>query len=331
MSIDPFANMSGPSPVAPEAAPEAQKAPMPSPAEAAAMSIADIGKPVGAKEAPPTKEEPKKAPEAVKEALKSNKKKYSLTVDGKNEDIELDLDNDEEIKKYLQKSKAADKRFQEAADVRKAAMDFIDQLRKNPRRVLTDPNIGIDVRKFAEEILNEEIKELEKSPEQREKDKLIKELEEFKQKAKDGEESAKKAARERMEIEQERILESDITSALDIGGLPKTPRTVKAMAEMMMIALENGIDLSAKDIAPIVKNTNLKEFKELVTSLSDDQLEDFLGKEVLGRLSKKRLAKAKGPSPSAALSNLKSVGNSPKQSSEPKKVEKQTFKKFFGV
>lgn len=303
-------------------------------------SLAEVGAPVGAKMPSPAevasmpKESPieaKKEAAAVKEEIKNLKKKYALTVNGKNEDFELDLGNDEEIKKHLQKSKAADQKFQEAAEVRKAAMEFIEQLRKNPRRVLSDPNIGIDVRKFAEEILNEEIKEMEKSPEQREKEKLTKELEELKAQAKEREESGKKADFERMQMEQERILETEISSALDIGGMPKTPRTVKAMAEMMMIALENGIDLSPKDIAPLVKNTTLSEFKEVVSSLTDDQLEDFLGKEVLGRLRKKNIAKAKTiPSVNA----VKSTGSSPKASSDEDKgvgKKKVGYREFFGI
>jgi hypothetical protein len=296
-------------------------------------SLADVGAPVGAKadkkESAPDTKEAKKEIEAKKEEIKNLKKKYALTVDGKSEDLELDLGNDEEVKKYLQKAKAADKRFQEAAEVRKAAMEFIEQLRKNPKRVLSDPNIGIDVKKFAEEILNEEIQEMEKSPEQREREKLQRELDELRQQAKDKEEAAKKAEFERMQADQERFLETEISSALDIGGLPKTPRTVKAMAEMMMIALENNIDLSPKDIAPIVKNTTLSEFKDIVSSLSDDQLEDFLGKEVIGRLRKKSVAKAKAVPTAAAI---KPTGVQPKKDESPnKKNEKIPYRKFFGI
>lgn len=299
-------------------------------------SIADVGLPVGKKDAAPAKEEPKKEEskaeakkevEAVKEEIKNLKKKYALTVNGKSEEYELDLGNDEEIKKHLQKSKASDQKFQEAAEVRKAAMEFIEQLRKNPRRVLSDPNIGIDVKKFAEEILNEEIKEMEKSPEQREKDKLLKELEELKAKDKQREEESQRSEMSRLQLEQERILESDISAALDIGGMPKTARTVKAMAEMMMIALENGIDLSARDIAPIVKNTTLSEFKEVVSSLTDDQLEDFLGKEVLGRLRKKNIARSK---PINTASAVKSVA-APKAAEAPSDGKKMSYRQFFGI
>lgn len=271
------------------------------------------------------KETKPEAPIVPKETKKeeppaSNKKKYKLKVDQNEEEFELDLSNDEEIKKHLQKSKASDKRFEEAAEVRKAAMQFIEELRKNPRKVLSDPNIGVDLKKFAEEVLNEEIAEMEKSPEQREREKLQKELEDLKKQAKDREEKNKQDEFQRMQVEQEKKLEVDISAALDVGGIPKTPRTVKAMAEMMMIALENNIDLTAKDIAPLVKNTTLSEFKEVVQSLTDDQLEDFLGKEVLGRLRKKNVAKAKAVE---TASSVKSTGTS------SKKVEDSSVKKMF--
>lgn len=310
-------------------------------AEAISEGLASIGAPVGKKESAPAEavsavapassaKEEKKETAALKEEIKSLKKKYSLMVDGKAEDFELDLGNDEEVKKHLQKARSSDKKFQEAAEVRKAAMDFIQQLKTNPKRVLSDPSIGLDVRKFAEEILQEEIKEMEKSPEQREKDRLMKELEELKAKDAQREEALKAAEFARLQSEAERTLETDISAALDIGGMPKTPRTVKAMAEYMMVALQNGIDLSARDIAPLVKNTTLSEFKEVVSSLTDDQLEDFLGKEVIGRLRKKNIAKSKAvPSANA----VKSVGvSTPKAAAADDKAGKKiSYRDFFGV
>ena len=48
----------------------------------------------------------------------STKKKYNLKVNGKQEDLELDLSNDEEISKYLQKARAFDTKAQEAAEIK---------------------------------------------------------------------------------------------------------------------------------------------------------------------------------------------------------------------
>lgn len=266
-------------------------------------------------------------PAAKKEEPKSSKKKYKLKVDKVEEDYEFDPSNDEEVIKHLQMSRAGTKRMAEAAEVRNAAMQFIDELKKNPRKVLSDPNIGVDLKKFAEEIINDHIKDLEKSPEQREKEALTAELEKLRKDSKDKEEAAKKSEFEKLQLEQEHQLSTQIEAALDIGGLPKHPRTVKAMAEMMMIALQNDIDLSPQDIAPIIKNNTMGEFKEIVQALSDDQLEDFLGKEILGRLTKKRVAKAKS---AQTVNNIQATGSN-KKTEKDEPVKKMTVREFLKV
>jgi small-conductance mechanosensitive channel len=253
-------------------------------------------------------------------------KEYKLKVNGKEKVVKLDPFNDEEVSKYLQKAEASDAKFQEAAEVRKAAMQFIEELRKNPKKILMDPNIGVDYKKLAQEWMNEEIQEMEKTPEQKEREKLQKELEAIKKEREEEKKASEQRELERLQAEHERNLESEISAALDVGGLPKTARTVKAMAEMMMIALQHGIDLSPKEIAPIVKTTTLGEFKEVVNSLSDDQLEDFLGKEIIGRLRKRSVAKMKSVE---TANSVKPTGNSVKKEEAPKESKKISIRDFL--
>lgn len=269
------------------------------------------------------------APVEAKAPPVSTKRKYNIVVDGNAEDVEFDPGNEEEVKRYLQKGKSADRKFQEAASLRQAAMEFIADLKKNPRKVLSDPNIGLDVRKFAEQVLQEEITEMEKSPEQRERDALKKELEEIKAQKKEQEESAKKANFEKLQIQEQQRLETDITTALDMGGIPKTPRTVRNMAEMMMIALENNINLSAKEVAQVIKSNNISEFKEILNNLSDDQMDDFLGKEVLARIRKKNMARAKAASTNTKVQETVKKPED-KESKGGSKNSKTSYKSFFG-
>ena len=159
-------------------------------------------------------------------------------------------------------------------------------------------------------------------------EKLKKELEALRKEREDEKKDWEAKEFARLQAEHERQLETDISAALDVGGLPKTARTVKAMAEYMMIALENGIDLSAKDIVPIVKNTTLSEFKEVINSLSDDQLEEFMGKEIIGRLRKKSVAKAKAIETASAV---KPTGEGIKKPEDKKSDKKQTIRDFFGA
>jgi hypothetical protein len=268
----------------------------------------------------------KDAGEALTKKEEKVLKEYKLKVNGKERTIKFDPSNDAEVIKYLQKAESSDEKFKESAEIRKAAMQFIDELRKNPRKVLSDPNIGVDLKKFAEEIMNDQIAEMEKTPEQREREAMQSELEKLKKESKDREEALKKSEFERLQAQQEQELTTQIEAALDVGGIPKHPRTVKAMAEMMIIALENNIDLSPQDIAPIIKNNTMSEFKDIMSALSDDQLEDYLGKEILGRLTKKRVAKAPTKLPNT---DLKATDNKPREVT--KEVKKQTIRDFLKV
>lgn len=267
-----------------------------------------------------------KASKTEKKQAQKLLKKYDIVVDGKSETMELDLNDDEAVKKHLQRGKSADNRFKEAADIRKAALDFIEQLRKNPRKVLADPNINVDLKKFAQEIINEEVEQMAKSPEQRDKEKLQKELEDLKEKFKTDEETRKQQEFERLQAEQERKLTDDISSALDTGGLPKTPYTVKKMAEMMMIALQNDIDLSAKDVVPIIRKQMQAEIKEMLSASTDDVLEEFL-KDQLPRIRKRNVAKAKEV---ATASSIKATAV-PEKSESKDPVKKIKMKDFFGI
>ena len=297
-----------------------------SPESRAVKAEAKLGSDARASDAAAELLEKKESGEKLTKTEEKKLKEYELKVNGRVERVKFDPNNDEEVKNWLQKARSSDSKFQEAAEVRKAAMQFIDDLKKNPRRVLSDPNIGVDLKKFAEEIMNDQIAEMEKSPEVREKEALQKEL----QKIKEERDAEKKAsdAREmaRIQAEHERNLESEMSVALDISGLPKTPRTVKHMAEMMIIAMQNGIELSAKEIAPIIKNTTLKEFKDVVNSLTDDQLDEFLGKEVLGRMSKRRVAKAKAID---TANTIKSVGEIKKSDKSEEPAKKMTIRDFL--
>ena len=77
----------------------------------------------------------------VKPVVQPNKKKFKIKVDGNEEEMELDLNDEASLVRHLQMSKAASKRMNEAALTRKQAADFINALQNDPMRVLSDPRI----------------------------------------------------------------------------------------------------------------------------------------------------------------------------------------------
>ena len=110
-------------------------------------------------------------PAQQKEAKKMLKS-LKIKVDGREmeEKLPFEIPDDEEtvewMKRNLQMSKMGAKRAQEYSSLEKEVRTFIDELRKNPRKILADPNIGIDVKKLAAEVIEEEIANSQKSPDQ---------------------------------------------------------------------------------------------------------------------------------------------------------------------
>jgi hypothetical protein len=257
---------------------------------------------------------------AEKKEQANIKKKFQLKVDGEVEDFEIDLANEEEVKKQLQLARAAQKRMKESTELRKAVEEFIEETKKNPRNIMKQ--LGINEKELAQMIMNEELAELEKSPEQKEIERLQKQLEEIQNTKKKEEEDRKKSDFERMKQEAEQRIETDISSALESGGLAKTPYTVKKMAEIMYIALENDIDLKPNDVIPILRRQMESDFKEFFAATNDDQLEEFL-KDQLPRIRKRSVAKAKEAS---VVKNVKEPAMSP---GKPEEIKKMTISDFL--
>lgn len=259
------------------------------------------------------------------EAPKSNKKKYDVKVDGQTESLELDLDNEQEMIKHLQFSKAAQKRMQEKAELQRGVEEFMDILRTDPGKILSDPRLQIpeEVRqKLAQSIINREIEEMNKSPEQKDKEKIQKEYEQLKKEVEEAKSARDKAEFQALQEKHAVQLDADMSEAIQSAGLPKNARTIKHMAEALSFCIQNNIDMSAKDLAPLIKKQTLAEFKEMIGSLADDDFEDWVGKERLTNMRKKRVAAATAKP--VSTSNIKPTGSSA-ATDEPKKVKANDF------
>jgi len=268
------------------------------------------------------------ASKAEKQEAKQLLKKYKLKVDGREEDFEIDLNNDEEVRKHLQMSKVGNKRMQEKAELEKGMGKFFDLLKADPESVLSHPEIGVDLKEFAQRILDKQSLEDAKTPEQKEIEKYKKELEEFKK----AQETDKKAKEEsdlkRLEDAQEKQLIGEFKDAFESVKLPYSPRAVKYMAEYMQIAHNENLPLTAAEVAPLVKSQMMRDYQEMLRSAPDEMLEEFIGKENSSRMHKNRVSKTKATPPTA--SSVQATGNKD-ESKDKKPVDKQTYRQFFGV
>jgi hypothetical protein len=262
----------------------------------------------------------------------SNKRTYNLKVDGNIEKYDLDLDNEEEVMKHLQLSKAASKRMQESAELKKGVQEFIEALRADPGKVLSDPRLNISPearQKLAEAIINKDIEEMNKTPEQKEKERVQKEYETLKAQYEEEKKARADADFNRLQQEQSVQLDGDISSAIESGGLPKTARTVRFMAEAMMLCLQNNIDLTAKELVPYVKKQTLSEFKEMISSLPDEEFENWLGKDQISRIRKRSIQRAKAPGNPADI-KATAAANVNKGQEKKEKIPMRDFMKKLG-
>lgn len=223
------------------------------------------------------------------------KKKLLLKVDGQEFEEEIDFNDDENLKKHFQKSKAFDKRVKEFTSYKSQVDQLLQMLESDPESVLE--KMGLDVDGLAKKRIERKIEEMKKSPEQLEKEKMAKELQDLREEKKKAKELADKSELERMRNEQAQQIEMDITSALDAANsaLPKkNPLVLQRISATMLMAMKNGYpDVTAKDVIPLVEKQWESELNEFFSVLPEKTIEKLVGKQNIDRLRKTRVAEKK--------------------------------------
>jgi hypothetical protein len=273
--------------------------------------------------------------EQKKKAEAAAKRAYKLKVGGK--DVEVD---EAELLKRAQMGYSADEKWQEAAKMRKQMDGFIQLLQRDPAKALEQ--MGYDVDKLAEERIQQRIIEMQKSPEQLEREKLQRELQDMKDRDAAREEEYRKSETERIQNQYAIELENDISSALDNNsyGFPKTPYVVKRIADTMILAVQQGIatnnarlkNITAKDVLPIVEAEIKQELHDMYSASPDEVFESLIGKDRLNKYRKGKIKKSAAPKTS---SDVKQTGTKElkktQESQQPtKKVSAKDFFRNLG-
>lgn len=263
-----------------------------------------------------------------------NKLKIKFNGKEMDEDLPFDIPDTPEateyMRKHIQMSKLSQHKAQEYASLEKQAIEFIQALKENPEAVLADPRVGIDVKKLATQIIEKEIANARKSPEQLELERTQAEL---------------KALREARELEAKQLkerefqanvekyyeqLETQMTQGLEQHKLPRNDIVVGMIVNYLEEATANNLKVSVSDVIPLVKEEMKNNFKALASSMSPEDLEDWVGKEVLSNYRKSNLKKVKENQKVAALkSQVKDTGKTGKV--EEKKAEPISYKDFFKI
>lgn len=237
---------------------------------------------------------PEAAAEVLEEQIRAlGKKKIPLKVNGRDIEYEVDMDNDAELSKYFQKAMAADEKFQEAATIRKQMQQFVQALKTDPLSILQHPELGINVQELAEMVINQQLDQLSKSPEQKRMEQLERDLADREEKLKSVDQQRRDAEMSRLEEQAFQELDRDIDMALKETSLPKSGYVLKRIADTLINANEMGYtDVTVKDIMPFIEATMEKELQEMFGRMPEEVIERMMGTN-LDRVRKAKLAKAK--------------------------------------
>ncbi len=308
-------------------APSSTPAPSSAPAEVKSTApVTEVSESEGSEdevEAAPEKTEPK-----------SSKKKFSVKANNRMREVELDLANDAEIQKYIEKALGADDKFQEAAYMRKAVEELVNELKTNPKSILSHKDIGIDLKAFAQQILNEELAEMEKTPEQKKMEEMERKLKEHEERAKRAEEEREQARKAQMDEMAIQALDEQVTAALSKSDLPKSPYVLKRIADTMETAVTMGYtDVTVEQIIPFVEEQITGEISRLFDEAPEQTaaklMEKIVGKKNLDKYRKTRVSKVKqGVTTAASVKDAGTkVAEKPKEEEKPIRF-KQMFKPF---
>lgn len=267
-----------------------------------------------------------------KKEAKKRLKQLEIKYNGKTEKVDLPFEIDEEHADYmrtkLQKEKLATQKAQEFAALEKDILNFFQELKKDPRKALSNPTYGVDLKKIAAEMIEEELANAQKTPEQLELEQLKREKAERDEELKRQKEEYE-AYQKQQEIEKiANQWDMEMSKAMDTYKIPHEPYSVKLMAEYMAAEIKKGFAPDMNVIAKKVEGELSGGYKKILSKMSIEDKIKFLGEDIFEEARKHRVAQMK-KSPVAPKSAAKDVAKKEEKKEEP--VKRMTYKDFLGI
>jgi len=217
--------------------------------------------------------------------------KYKVKVDGNEMDVAL-----EELITSYQTRSASDKRFNEAAKMRKEIDSLIEAVEKDPFAI--HKLKGIDARKAAEELLLAEIQKEEEASRLTPEQKEIRELKQMIQELiSPKKEEVKPEVKEEIDDTEEiNSIDEEIFNTFKELGIEKpSPRMLAFIAtEMLMDYQAAKKRIPAKEAYERFDKSSKSYLEELADSYSGDNFTDKLPKKVVDKIIQEYINTRKG-------------------------------------
>lgn len=276
------------------------------------------------------------ASKAAKVEAKKTLKKLNIKVDGREytEELPFEIPDTPEARNFmareLQMSRMGQGRAQENAILKKEINQLIQDVKADPFKVLQDPAIGIDVKDAIRKYIEREIENSQKSPEQLALEAAKEELRQLKANQEFQEKTRAQQEQQALADKWEKEYDEQISRALETNQIPRSAAAVKKILSYAELAVQANKDVSINDIIPFVKEELINDYREHAKALPDDALENFFGKDLVDRLRKTAVRKAKQVQANPALKAPTKVQNTGTTTqAAPKNEAKVSYKDFF--
>jgi hypothetical protein len=264
---------------------------------------------------------------------KPEPRKLKVKVNG----AEREVPEDELVRRY-QMEESANQRFEEAAKLRKeaeteraAVRKFFEAVKQDPKAFFSDPRIGVDVKKFAQELLAAEIKaqmaaEEEKtlSPDQRRLRELEKELSERKARDTKADEDKQSAARKESVEKHRQSFETQIIEALEAAPhLPKDAETAELVLGLIEQNARQGRPHDVTDVVDRLDRSIHERFGRYVKALGPTKAAKAIDADIRKALREMDVEELKKANPMAfSQPQVAKKGGPEVRKAEPPRVRK---------
>lgn len=218
-------------------------------------------------------------------------RKHKLKDDFTGEEHEVD---DDQLKRDWRLRKYSDQVMNDAKKLRSQSETFIQMLKTSPEKVLGDPRIGVDLRKFCEDYLSGHLEQEMMDPKDREIMDLKRQIQNAEDMKKNEEKTAQDKKIEALSKEWRDTYLKDASESLVAAGLPKNPFTMKRVFYYMNLFNERGKPVQAKNVMDFVRQDYKEELQAIFGSLEGDDLDAFVGQEIGKKIRTHDISKLKG-------------------------------------
>jgi len=273
------------------------------------------------------------ASEEAKEEVKDTLKRLNIKVDGQEIEKVIDVANEAELIKILQMAEMSGKRAQKASELEKKDSlreaqldDFFTKLKSDPGAILEQ--LGIDTKTLSESILQKEVEMMELTPAERELMEAKEKLTQLEEEKTTAENARKDAERSALEDKYAADLQRDLDAAMKEYQLPNDAYIVDKMVSMMTTAMQNGIDVSFADLAPIVQEHRNADVRSSVKGMSAEQILEIISEDAIRDIVLKKSPKAEAKKAPPTANSIKEGGEVKEETPYSKKRTKSASEFF---